>query len=967
MSSSLTPTEPRGTLALKHTNVSNPSVVVKRSQQSLQPSLSASEDYYSLSSASSTHSDRLLNDTQNQSNLTITRYHTPPSRYRTPLQSRDNILRYVSQEEMRKTPMRGQGKRRQSPTGLEQRRGSDGGLDVAYPAVAYTGIREGSLRRKPVPNTVIRSRPLSEADMIRRSIARSSVAVDMDREPSPPTPGVDDTPYIRFALDQLTRDEEVRGSRNYLGSGWGAESSYPYLGPEPLTAQRAIPLEGSHEVPADWPLRNPQQIRPEEQQRQISTPDQPEFVEHERLQPRGLPPSAIWGQQQTVEARHDMSDEPPPRSPRRLIHNQTELDMIQSKPHTSSQRVQPNLYYSQEQSHELDTFVPLSASEAHQERLRSMPKILRPFSILLFLVFLFILIGLLVTSAVLTLTRQGLWDYENFGDSRYVIFQYLPTLMGTLLFLWLVQIMVAVYRLAPFIAVSSSSSIRERGAQLPLYPKGFVLPYFGHFRAGLPVIGIFMVIAWLQIFTVPLLASIFNVYFFSAPGHWRWVATQGIIWVVIFLYILLLLAVVLLVAWLRGRNTGLKWDPRSLSDVIVLLERSNALEGFEIEEEPAQLGYWKTLKRNEVFHTYGVVNKPARMYGVQDGRIREKAPLNARQRFAEVEHDSDVRNSREKMLPVRYSDDQEPTMRHRSALPWFLLPSAAALWIIIALVLLAAFLVVSYLPITTVSKGFSPAVPAPVNTAGFSSTNFLYSFLPSLLGMLCLLFWLNIDYTYRRLQPFTALAHADGALAEKSLLLTYVSDIFPAPTALANMHLRVAFISIITLVAAGLPILGGGVFWAQFYVSSQSIRISADMTAYYALTGFAALYALSYIAIFPSSATREACSLLPNNAMSFADIIELVNQSRIIDDIAFHSPRDRIDLVTRLLSAPPGLGANYEAGASKASLADSLRGFGKARQMAQNGVGSIQVPRYHLGRFIGRNGHESAGIDRLRR
>lgn len=863
--------------------------------------------------------------------------------------------------------MRGQGKRRQSPTGLEQRRGSDGGFPgVSYPAVAYTGMRQSGLRRKPVPSTVIESRPLSEADMIRRSVARSSAAMDIDREPSPPTPGMDDTPYIRFALDQLTRDEEVRGSRNYPGYGSGTESSHPYVAPEPLTAQRAIPIQGSHEVPTDWPLRNPQQIRAEEQQRQISKPDQTDFVDHERLQPRGLPPSAIWAQQKPIEARQDMIDEPPPRSPRRLTHNQTEFDMIQSKPH-SGQRAQPSVYYPPEQPQELDTFVPLSASEAHQERLRCTPKILQPFSIILFLLFLLVLIALLVSSAVLTFTRQGLWDYENFGDSRYFIFQYLPTLLGILLFLWLVQIMVAVYRLAPFIAVSSSSSVRERGAQLPLYPKGFVLPYFGHFGAGLPVVGIFMVIAWLQIFTIPLLASIFNVYFFSSPGHWRWVATQGIIWVVVVLYIVLLLAVVLLVLWLRGRNTGLKWDPRSLSDVIVLLERSNALEGFEIEEEPPQLGYWKTLKRNEVFHTYGVVDKPARLYGVQDGRIREKAPLNARQRFAETEHDSDVRNSREKMLPIHHSDDHEPVERHRSALPWFLRPSTASLWIIIALVLLVAFLVVSYLPSTAVSKGFSPAVPAPVNTAGFSSTNFLYSFVPSLLGMLCLLFWLNIDYTYRRLQPFAALAHEDGALAEKSLLLTYVSDIFPSPTALANMHLRVAFISFVTLIAAALPVLGGGVFWAQFYVPSQSIRISAHMTAYYALTAFAAVYALSYIAIFPSSRTREACSMLPNKAMSFSDIIELVNQSRIIDDIAFHSPRDRIDLVTRLLSAPPGLGANYEAGASKTSLADSLRGFGKARQMAQNGVGSIQVPRYYLGRFIGRSGHESAGIDRVRR
>ena len=37
----------------------------------------------------------------------------------------------------------------------------------------------------------------------------------MEGEMNSPTPGVDDTPYIRFAIEQLTRDEEVRGSRQY--------------------------------------------------------------------------------------------------------------------------------------------------------------------------------------------------------------------------------------------------------------------------------------------------------------------------------------------------------------------------------------------------------------------------------------------------------------------------------------------------------------------------------------------------------------------------------------------------------------------------------------------------------------------------------------------------------------------------------------------------------------------------------
>ncbi len=50
----------------------------------------------------------------------------------------------------------------------------------------------------------------------------------------PPTPGLDDTPYIRFAIDQLTRDEELTGRRRD-GSG-ESEASFP--------VERIVPDEG---------------------------------------------------------------------------------------------------------------------------------------------------------------------------------------------------------------------------------------------------------------------------------------------------------------------------------------------------------------------------------------------------------------------------------------------------------------------------------------------------------------------------------------------------------------------------------------------------------------------------------------------------------------------------------------------------------------------------------------------------
>ena len=51
----------------------------------------------------------------------------------------------------------------------------------------------------------VKRKPLSPETIVARRAA--------DSELSPPTPGVDDTPYIRFAIDQLTRDEELLGAR----------------------------------------------------------------------------------------------------------------------------------------------------------------------------------------------------------------------------------------------------------------------------------------------------------------------------------------------------------------------------------------------------------------------------------------------------------------------------------------------------------------------------------------------------------------------------------------------------------------------------------------------------------------------------------------------------------------------------------------------------------------------------------
>lgn len=738
--------------------------------------------------------------------------------------------------------------------------------------------------------------PKSEEEMS-PTRAQSSAARALNREPSPPTPGVDDTPYIRFALDQLTRDEEVRGSRQYAGQapgggytglGSGQQGNYPYIVPPEAALQKELgPSQQQEEkdfaIPAKHPLRNTVQ-RPQEE--------------------KPLGPGLLVPYHPTADSYH-----------------------------------QP---------------------------LTFLPGILRPLWLGLYTLLVLLFLAALIFSAVWSRIHTGLWKYGTFGDVRYFVFQYLPTLLGIILLLWLFQVEIALYRIAPFIAMASDNTRqlrRSRGAALPMYPTGFLLPALAHFRAHLPIIGLFFLTAWLSLFTIPLLASSFNVHYIGAPsaGHWRWIATQGVIWTVIALYILLLAALIMLLIYLRRATTGLLWDPKSLADMAVLLAKSNALDSDPADD--AILGYWTTTTRpHDVLYTYGTADKQARN-AVRDQRgLNEKMPPPV-SRFSQpdaidpesgrpISH-GNTTNRRSKSPILRNgrhsAEEERPnSLAHsRCPLPWFLHLSAALLWAIIAVVLLLAFLIVSYLPSTAVASGFAPDVPAPVNRMGFSSDNFLYSFLPAFLGLLCLLFWIDIDLAYRRLQPYTSLASSpDGVLAERSLLLSYPASKLGLVSleAALNGHFRVAWLSFNTLIAAAVPILAGGVFWAQFYVPTQSVRISAHLPGYYALTVLVTLYALSYLLAFPPKALR---TLHIGRAQSFADIMRILRHISNTD-AAFDAPGSKPALVSRLLgghSVAAPVGQHAEAAGSKMSLADSIRGFGRARPQA---AAAVEPGRYVL-------------------
>ncbi|TKA76043.1 hypothetical protein B0A49_02011 [Cryomyces minteri] len=962
--------------SLKQTNVSKPQLLHANSQQSI----TASEDYDSFYSASDSvsgeeqdHEDEVKVESDAPTPAVAVRYATPPSRVRTPpsqIRTPPSRIRTPQRSYERlspstpesPTPMRGTGAKRHC------RLFHPDAQTAALAAVAepYVSVAVGvpapvrysdaallrysdasTIKRKPIPPfsryssgvMPVQSRysvaALQDSDEAVPVEHRYSVAALEDREvvvpvhavyevAGPPVPpkshververtmgSVDSnhsiTPYIRFALDQLTRDEEVRGTRIYTG-----------LNKDDFNDQRA----GLHES-----LESLNKIETQE-----------------------MPP------------RHPLRNTKPPEP----------------------LAVQPEV---------LISFTP-SSDDLQHPPLNFLPSILRPLWLGIFVLLVLLMLAALMFCAIYSLQHNGLWNYISFGDGRYFVLQYLPILLGVILLLWLLQVEIAVYRIAPFMALASDSPRgRSNGMLLNLYPSNFVLPNFQHFQAGQPVFGACLFVFWLQIFTIPLLASAFNVLHVGSPGNgnWRWISMQGVIWTVVGLYVLLAIALLTLLLSLRGKTTGVRWDPRSLADVVVLLESSNVLDAYTNSEVQCsssdlrektirradRLGYWQTSKKpSDIIHTLGEEGAPVRRDTPSPRHSREKSGGSGYSAAnTDLESSFGYGEQRDSSMPVLPRDVNEfYDIRHRF-IPWFLKDAFAILWIVIATVLLLAVLIVSFIN-SAVGRGFSPAVSPITNSTGFSPTNFLYSFLPAIIATLLLLFWLTIDGTFRRLQPYASLSSPLGAVAEHSLLLDYSSRLPVSVTVAAagNGHFKVAYLSFITLIAAAIPILAGGCFWAQFYVSSQTVRIAAHLPAYYALCAFLTIVALSFAAALPGRKRR-----LPHDTNTLAATVSFLYQSRLLVDPAFDAPTTKTALVTRLLTVPMAEASRpsvsypqaqqhpddpaHNPSQSSWSLTDSRTSRDNREAAHRNEA----LPRYAFGIYLGRDGREHLGIDRRSR
>ena len=686
------------------------------------------------------------------------------------------------------------------------------------------------IKRKPVSS----SSSSSEGTIIRRPM---SVV-------SPPTPGVDDTPYIQFAIDQLTRDEEVAGSRHHSRR----EELY----------------------------YNPERRRPDQSRGVLKAPPPPP---------------------------------PPPRMPPKNETRQSPTDnvLLPTNPVTEAS-THPRLHY-----------VPT-------------PLQIIPLGALIFCCIL--MLAALAFCGAYPLHHNGLYPYDGTGTRRYFIFQYLPQILASIIVLWLFVIQAALHRIYPFLALASGHGSGNSGVlfDTKLFATTYLIPQISYLRKGGLWLAGWAIAFWLALFTVPLQSCLFQTRYFAQDGMWRWTSVQAIAWVLFVLYLILTISLSTLICRFALVETGLKWDPTSLADIIAIFHRSNILNDFqrsEIEEtvrRPAKdlrLGYWRRSQHGEdTFYSVADENLPVSRYSLERGKMR---PINnQRQLDLEAQYPSTSGPDSFKV------DIHNPSLRYRWV-PWFLKDTFVVAWIVIAVVLLVAFLVLSFVN-NAVEIGFVPKLPSPTSAGGFSPADFLYSFIPSLLGMILFLVWQPIDHYFRAMQPFASMADRDGSTAEKSLLLDYNARLPIQVTiyALLNGHFKVAWISLIGLMSITLPILAGGIFTAQFVRSHQDVRTEASLPGFEALVVFLIIYAFSFLAIFP---TRKR--YLPHDISTLGDLVSFFYKSPLLAEGTFREPKSRIALVTKLMSG------------------------GSAEEKYN--------PHYAFGIYMGLDGREHLGIDRLER
>ncbi|KAH8169826.1 phosphoribosylaminoimidazole-succinocarboxamide synthase [Sarocladium implicatum] len=660
------------------------------------------------------------------------------------------------------------------------------------------------------------------------------------------TPGIDDTPYIQYAIAALTGDQSGDDRMAAFRSGTATPAT------DFTPPRRSLHAETGPRAPAM---------------------PQAAYLDDREEGYREDFPEPVGDLQHTIPFTQQPQIQPPAptNSAMNAVHNDADHWVPIAK--DMRNEVDPNDR----------TYPPLTYK----------PRILRPFSMIILMTSCLLMIAGLVFSALYSDRNSGLTTFSgSIYSSQWFVFRLLPTLLSGIVLLYAQNVVTASIRILPFVALASEDPRKRYQALFQrLYSTSFLVPRF----QGPWQFKLFSVATTLMCFSIPLSSAAFTLTWLN--GVWSWAAVQGMVWTLVVLYAILSISTaVLMVFWFR-QWTGLMWDIRSIGDLIPLLSRSNGMgsyggldaqsgsQAFKVQLRDRwfdRLGYWRTkdMQTSGIWYTIGSssphsMKDPQAVYDIMGKRASYDASL----------------DSRDLITPGNVNE-----VRYRY-LPWCLRDGAVAAWVAGAGVLLLALLIVAFLPTTRLEKGWLPLLSARPDGAAFSPANFLYSFLPSLIGTILFLLFQSLDNTLRVLQPWAELSKLNGSTARKSLLADYAACLpFQSSLrAVQNAHWRVAVTSFMSVLFIVLPVLGGGLFMALTDADGR-VRMFPNMPVF----GVLLAMLFSYLGCLSLLLPRRGQFMLPHPVSCLAEIISFCSADDLTRDAAFRAVRSRQDLEGRL-------------------------------------------------------------------
>ncbi|KAI1155393.1 hypothetical protein F4825DRAFT_407537 [Nemania diffusa] len=704
------------------------------------------------------------------------------------------------------------------------------------------------------------------------------------------TPGVSDAPYIRYAIEALTRQRaEYHEStpRNYAYATSDRRSLPPAtMTPEPSVNITQPPPVHQPPVAVYTDNNDDDDDEPVSEGWETPRPVSP-MSEIEQEAPVDLVPSSFDERQLVMQPTTHVPQTRVNDRADRFYHTTAAIERgprapvkNQSPPRTV------DVWRAQSDSFPRHDLEAIGYKQRTPPPLTHKPWVLRPPSLLILAAICLLVITALIFSAVYSIGRDGFTAYGGtIYGGQYFLFRVLPQLLGAIVLIYAQCVISAVFRVFAFSAMASDDRRERRNAVfLPLYPKSFLWPQlFGPWQVWVPTL-----VVWLANFTIPLLSGLYTVVL--VDGVWTWSAVQGVAWTLVAVYVSLLLSTVVLFVYWRHRRTGMiqAWDVRSIADVIFLVSQSNSLPQYRGLETAAtrsrmekvldgtaeRLGYWTTpeVPENSIFWGFGV-------------------PTTEEDLELEKWDRKDWAAQRDSSRPVTLSDvedQKEPWTARSRYLPWCFRDTQIISFVVIGTALLVALIIVSFLPSTDLRSGFLPHLSAAPLPGGFSAADFLYSFLPSLLGLVLFLGFQSLELTLRILAPWGELARAEGSRAETSLLLDYAACLPWQSTlkALRLRHWRVAFITFLSPLFVLIPVLAGGVFMA-LTPPSGAVRVYPNVVIVGFILALLFLYLAALISLVPSRQPLR----LPHAVTCLAEIMSFCCNEQLRTDEAFDQTR----------------------------------------------------------------------------